>query len=207
MAGPGSPDNQPLKLAGYGLLGVAAIAAVVGLVSLASGGSEAAPVDPALQAPPSSSVVTPPPLTETTPAAPPPAAPAVPAPNQLASPSTTAALPGAGLPESGGTGGSSGSKSVAKAPVRVYNNSTVSGLADRAADDIRDSGWSVTEVGNWPFSTIASSTVYYRNGTSEQAAARNLASSFGLRAEPRFGGIKDASPGLIVIVTKDYQRR
>lgn len=204
MAGPGSPDNQPLKLAGYGLLGVAAIAAVVGLVSLASSGSEAA-VDPALQAPPSSSVITPPPLTETTPAAPAPAAPAVPAPNQLAGPGTTAALPGAGLPESGGTGAKS--RNVAKAPVRIYNNSTVSGLAERAADDMRDSGWSVGDVSNWPHSNIPSSTVYYRPDTNEQAAARNLASSFGLRAEPRFGGIKDASPGLIVIVTKDYQRR
>nr|MBA2324062.1 LytR family transcriptional regulator [Pseudonocardiales bacterium] len=46
-----------------------------------------------------------------------------------------------------------------------------------------------------------------RPGTSEQAAARALASSFGLRVEPRFEGIKDASPGLIVILTKDYQRR
>jgi hypothetical protein len=201
MAGPGSPDNQPLKLAGYGLLGVAAIAAVVGLVSLATGGSEAA-VDPALQATPPSSSVAPPPLVETTPAVPPPTTPAAPAP--LAAPSTPAALPGAGLPDSDG-----GSKvrSSAKAPVRVYNNSTIAGLADRAADDIRDSGWSVTEVGNWPHSTIPTSTVYYRNGTNELAAARNLASSFGLRAEPRFSGIEDASPGLIVIVTKDFQRR
>jgi hypothetical protein len=34
-----------------------------------------------------------------------------------------------------------------------------------------------------------------------------LASTFGLRAEPRFAGIDDTTPGLIVIVTSDYQKR
>lgn len=62
-------------------------------------------------------------------------------------------------------------------------------------------------MGNYAQGNIATSTVYYRAGTSEQAAARSLASSFGMRAEPRFAGIADASPGLIVILTKDFQRR
>jgi hypothetical protein len=48
---------------------------------------------------------------------------------------------------------------------------------------------------------------YYRPGTAEQSAAATLASEFGLRSEPRFSGIEDATPGLIVIVTNDYQRR
>ena len=34
-----------------------------------------------------------------------------------------------------------------------------------------------------------------------------MASAFGLRSEPRFVGLDDASPGLIVIVTNDYQKR
>nr|MDQ2710210.1 LytR C-terminal domain-containing protein [Actinomycetota bacterium] len=121
---------------------------------------------------------------------------------------TAPALPGAGLPADGAvaSGGKGGYSSV-RAPVRVYNNSLVKGLADRAADDMRDSGWRVEEVANYASGNIAASTVYYRPGTSEQAAARALASSFGLRVEPRFEGIRDASPGLIVILTKDYQRR
>lgn len=139
-------------------------------------------------------------------------------PGPLAAPPTTPAphaqkpLPGAGLPdESGGTGGTGigGGKGVAaaKAPVRVYNNSLIRELAQHAAADFRASGWKVTDVGNYPSGIIPTSTVYYRPGTEEQAAAQSLANAFGLQAQPRFPGIVDADPGLIVIVTKDYQRR
>ena len=95
---------------------------------------------------------------------------------------------------------------AARAPVRVYNNSTITGLAARAADDFRNAGWTVEEVGNYPSGIIPTSTVYYRPGTGEQAAAQRIGTEFGLRAEPRFAGLDDASPGLIVIVTNDYQR-
>ena len=54
---------------------------------------------------------------------------------------------------------------------------------------------------------IPTSTVYYRPGTGEQSSAQQIGTEFGLRAEPRFAGLADASPGLIVIVTDDYQRR
>jgi hypothetical protein len=85
----------------------------------------------------------------------------------------------------------------------VLNNSTISGLADRAADDFRGSGWNVTEVGNHQ-GRIPVTTVYYRPGTAEEAQAKELAQQFGIRAEPRFEGIQAASPGIIVIVTKEY---
>ena len=62
-------------------------------------------------------------------------------------------------------------------------------------------------MANYPSGIIATSTVYYRPGTAEQSAASSLASAFGLRVEPRFTGIDDAAPGLIVIVTNDYQKR
>jgi hypothetical protein len=105
------------------------------------------------------------------------------------------------------TGGAGPGAAVAKAPVRVYNNSLIRGLAERAADDMRSQGWPVTEVGTFPEGNVPTSTVYYRRGTDEEVAARSLASSFGLRISPRYPGIQDASPGVIVIVTKDYQRR
>jgi len=121
------------------------------------------------------------------------------------------------LPPDSGGGAAPGSKSsggddlaprrVVKAPVRVYNNSRVRDLAQQAATDFRGSGWNVTEIGNYPYGAIGTSTVYYRPGTREQAAAESLASSFGLRAAPRFSGIAGATPGLIVIITRDYQRR
>ena len=100
-----------------------------------------------------------------------------------------------------------GGAAVAHGPVRVYNNSTITGLAARAANDFRADGWQVAQVANYPSGIIATSTVYYRPGTAEQSAASSLASAFGLRAEPRFSGIDDATPGLIVIVTNDYQKR
>jgi LytR cell envelope-related transcriptional attenuator len=132
------------------------------------------------------------------------------APNPLGAPAPHAQkpLPGAGLPGEGTIPGYTGKGATAvKAPVRVYNNSLIKELAAHAAADFRDSGWDVTEVGNYPYGTISTSTVFYRPGTEEQAAAQALANSFGMHAEPRFAGIANADPGLIVIVTKDYQRR
>jgi serine/threonine-protein kinase len=127
---------------------------------------------------------------------------------QTAGPSAAPIAPSAGLPPGNGqptipTAPDTG----ARAPIRIYNSSLLKGLGERAADDMRNSGWNVTEVGNYVAGNVPTSTVYYRPGTSEQAAARNLAQSFRLVAEPRFSGIQDASPGLIVVVTKDYQRR
>ncbi|GAA5145382.1 hypothetical protein GCM10023321_03160 [Pseudonocardia eucalypti] len=298
-AGYGGGGASPLRLAGYALLGVAAVAAVVGLVSLAGGGdaptpnaapapSQAAPApeapapgapapgapagaapgapvpgapapgapvpgaqvpgapDPGAQVPgapapvpgapapapgapapgapapgaPAPGVPAPGPQAPaappgaqavpapgapapgvTAPGAPAPGAPATATP-PAAAPQPQKPLPGAGLPPE-----NEAPTELVKAPIRVYNNSLIKNLAERAAGEFRDSGWTVTEVGNYAQGNIATSTVYYRAGTSEQAAARSLASSFGMRAEPRFAGIADASPGLIVILTKDFQRR
>lgn len=115
-----------------------------------------------------------------------------------------------------GTGGSGGAGSLgadgkpygtgaARAPVRVYNNSTISGLATTAAADFRNAGWTVEEVANYPSGIIPTSTAYYTAGTGEQQAAQNLGAAFGLRVEPRFSGLSNATPGLIVIVTNDYK--
>lgn len=87
--------------------------------------------------------------------------------------------------------------------MRVYNNSFVEHLAERAANDFRAGGWNVVDTGPHQ-GKIAETTVYYRPGTAEEAQAKELAQQFGLRPEPRFDGIKNASPGIIVIVTKEY---
>ncbi|MBE1465972.1 LytR C-terminal domain-containing protein [Kibdelosporangium phytohabitans] len=76
-------------------------------------------------------------------------------------------------------------------------------MADRAANDIRGGGWNVVLVGNHQ-GRVPVTTVYYRSGTAEEPQAKELAQQFGIRAEPRFDGIKDADPGIIVIVTKEY---
>lgn len=119
--------------------------------------------------------------------------------------------PGSGLPGGSGSGGSAGAGSggaVAaqdvRMPLRVYNNSTITGLAARGASDFESNGWTVTTIGGYN-GRIPVSTVYYREGTAEKDAAHVLADAFDLRAQPRFEGIQDASDGVIVILTKDYQ--
>jgi hypothetical protein len=89
--------------------------------------------------------------------------------------------------------------------LRIYNNSTIAGLAARAADDLRTAGWNVAEVGNYGSGVIATTTVYFRPGTDEEGPANQLAAQFQMRVEPRFDGIANAAPGVIVIVTNDYK--
>lgn len=122
----------------------------------------------------------------------------------------TAAQPdGEARPAPSGDGGGArpagGPKSdVERAELRVYNNSYIRGLAARAAEDFRSEGWRVVEVGNYSGGRIPTSTVYYQRGTDQRGAAEALGNQFGLRVEPRFAGIRDAAPGVLVIVTKDY---
>ncbi|MHC1558752.1 LytR C-terminal domain-containing protein [Actinomycetospora sp. C-140] len=104
----------------------------------------------------------------------------------------------------GGSGGGGGGSVQSAAQVRVFNNSTIQGLADRAASEMRGQGWNVVEVGNYPNGVIPESTVYYRPGTGEQGAADAIAGEFGLRSMPRFDGIQNASPGVIVIATNNW---
>lgn len=89
--------------------------------------------------------------------------------------------------------------------VRVYNNSTLKGLAQRAATDLTSAGWRVVEIGNYSHGRVHTTTVYYRPGTEEEAAAQAIGAAFGMRVEPRFDGIQQASPGVIIIVTNDYK--
>ncbi|WP_197318832.1 LytR C-terminal domain-containing protein [Saccharomonospora sp. NB11] len=188
--------SRPLRAAGLGLLAVAVVAAAIGGVTLVSGED-----------------------TENTAAT----APAEPGGEDKRDEKSKAPAPGDGGDESDGgdegstgedeadsddTDGSGGAEdkpvSDESVPVRVYNNSTIKGLASRAGDDLGSLGWDVVETGNYSAGVIPRSTIYYRPGTEEEAVAHSLGETFGMRVEPRFDGIADASPGLIMIVTKDY---
>ena len=205
-----SGGPSPLRVGGLALLGAGAVAALIGLATLLPGGGSTT-TPPATTPPPAPTAA---PSAAATPgatvAAPPaPSAPvAVPTVGPTAAvagpPAAPAPAPAPAAPQAG-TGG--GGNAAARGPVRVYNNSTVTGLAARAANDFRADGWQVGQVANYSSGNIPTSTVYYRPGTTEQSAASTIASEFGLRAEPRFSGIDDATPGLIVIVTNDYQKR
>ncbi|GAA4420054.1 LytR C-terminal domain-containing protein [Actinokineospora soli] len=192
---------RPARIAGLALLGVAAVATVLGVVTLLGGdgdsqagqttppaatttadGAPGTSGDPA----PTASATTAPPATTTK--------------TTTTPPRTTTSEPSA-EPTS-----PAGEPSYKDQPIRVYNNSTITGLADRAAADLKAAGWNVVEVDNHQ-GRVYVTTVYYRPGTDEEAAARALAKEFDLRVEPRFSGIANASPGVIVIVTKEYAGR
>jgi type IV secretory pathway VirB10-like protein len=191
-AGPG----RPARLAGLALIAAAAIALVIGLISMFSGDQEQTATPP-----PSSQEPTPPPSSGEPPPQTTSEQPAPPA--TTPPPVTTTAPPPPPQPPASQQPPSGPGPERAE-PVRVYNNSTIKGLAERAAGDFRGGGWNVVQVDNYPGGIIATTTVYFRSGTAEEATARALAKEYSLRVEPRFQGIADAAPGVIVIVTREY---
>lgn len=87
------------------------------------------------------------------------------------------------------------------APVRVLNNSTVAGLAGKTSGQLTAAGFNVAGTGNYASGTISKTTVYYGNSPREQSTAEAVAKQLGATAQPRFPGIANSPPGVIVIVT------
>lgn len=86
-------------------------------------------------------------------------------------------------------------------PVRVFNNSSVSGLAGETAGELTSAGWTVAETGNYSDTTIAETTVYYGTSAVEKEAALEIAAALGATAKPRPAALTSTSAGVIVIVT------
>jgi hypothetical protein len=61
--------------------------------------------------------------------------------------------------------------------VEVYNNSTVTGLANETAAELQDAGWNVVGVDNW-YGDIPDSTVYYPSRLHD--VAKLLAADLGI---------------------------
>ena len=192
--------SRPAKAAGFALLGVAAVALVIGVISLFGGDSDAPPAAEGTSSAPPAATSSGPTASEQPPASTPassaPAStPSSAPPAATSSSPATSAVPPPPVTQPG----------VAKVPVRVYNNSTVTGLASKASDEVRANGWTVAETGNYSSGTIPTTTVYFRPGTDEEASARELAGLLRARVEPRFDGIQSAAAGIILIVTNDFQ--
>ena len=203
--GGGTGASRRLRTAGLALFALAVMAALIGLVLALTRGERTAAKPPvtATHAPVSTSTVPtaipfPPPVISPTAEAPTAEAPSTEAPAvSPAAPPSAAEGPPAGDNGASAVGASRGE-------VRVYNNSTIRGLAARAARDLSAAGWTVVEVGNYARGTIPTTTVYYQEGADQRAAAEALADQFKVRVEARFRGIESAPPGLIMIVTNDY---
>lgn len=89
-----------------------------------------------------------------------------------------------------------------KTPIGVYNNSTQLELSGKVGDKLRSLGWNVVETGNYAQGVVPVCTAFYTPGTPEQPAADAIAQEFGMRSEPRFPGIANASPKVVVIVNQ-----
>ncbi|ACU34396.1 LytR C-terminal domain-containing protein [Actinosynnema pretiosum subsp. pretiosum] len=212
MSNPESSGSaQPARAAGYALLGLAGVALVLGVVTLFTGSDDDPQAQQQQPAPSASAPAEPGPSSE--PPAGEPSASEPPASESAGAPTTTTGQPPATTteqqpqpqPPAQQPGDQSQGTPATRPSVRVYNNSNISGLAARASDDIGKSGWAVQATGNYPDGIIETTTVYYRAGTAEEDAAKQLAQSIRARVMPRFDGIKDAHDGVIVIVTNDYQ--
>ncbi|MFN2496573.1 MAG: LytR C-terminal domain-containing protein [Pseudonocardiaceae bacterium] len=210
MIGPeGTQARRPLRTAGLALLGLAAAAALIGLLVLRTGnGVTSAGEQPTVTpgpAPGSSSTAPP----SSFPAPPPGPSPAPPPSSLPVPPPVTpgpGAVPAAPVPPApADTDVDASGKGISRGQVRVYNNSTISGLAARAASDLSTAGWTVVEASNYPGGRIPTTTVYYQEGTDQRAIAEAIGAEFGMRVLPRFPGIANARPGVIVIVTNDYR--
>lgn len=95
---------------------------------------------------------------------------------------------------------------VARAPLTVLNNSTIAGLADRAAAAVERRGWDVAQVGNFG-GRLPMTTAYYTPGNAaEERAARQLAAEFPQVGQvlPRYAGLPPTPAGVVLVVTRDW---
>ena len=95
---------------------------------------------------------------------------------------------------------------VARAPLTVLNNSTIAGLADRAAAAAERRGWRVAQVGNFA-GRLPATTVYYTQGNAaEERAARQLAAEFPQIGQvlSRYAGLPPTPAGIVLVVTRDW---
>jgi len=207
LPAPGGP-RPPLWVLGVGFIAVAVGLIGVGVVTAASGPSDTVAAPPssvpptpvinsttsttAITTPPSASPTTPP--VTTTPAS---TAPPSPVSTSAAAPTRSTVQPSAVAPVT------TKETTPSDVPVRVFNNSTITGLGEKAARELRASGWQVVEVGNFQ-GRFPTTTVYYQSGTGQEVAARKLASSIKATAAPRINEIASYAPGLIVVVTSDF---
>ena len=95
----------------------------------------------------------------------------------------------------------SSAKVAAKSDVRVYNVSSQQGVAGRAADQLKQGGYNVTEVGNLSLPHVSATTVYFGSAPGERETADAVGQLLKVPVAPRTPDIADQPPGVIVVVT------
>ncbi|MDT5022716.1 MAG: hypothetical protein QOD34_3640 [Mycobacterium sp.] len=91
-------------------------------------------------------------------------------------------------------------KVAAKADVRVYNISTQAGIAGKTADQIKQGGYNVIDVGNLTLPKVSATTVYFGSAAGEQETAEAIGKLLKAPVAPRTPEVLDQPPGVIVVV-------
>ena len=92
-------------------------------------------------------------------------------------------------------------KVVPKSDVRVYNVSSQAGVAGKAADQIKQGGYNVTEVGNLSLPDVSKTTVYFGSAPGERETADAVGQLLKALVAPRTPAVAGQPPGVIVVVT------
>jgi hypothetical protein len=124
--------------------------------------------------------------------------------------STPHTSPPASHTSTGSSSGSSRSSSspsrAAKQPLVVLNNTTISGLAERAAQRFEDGGWTVTKYDNYQNDILSTCAYYDPSVAGAQAAAEALQQQYPTikRVKPQFAELASWHSPIVVILTPDY---
>jgi LytR cell envelope-related transcriptional attenuator len=92
-------------------------------------------------------------------------------------------------------------KVAAKSDIRVYNISSSKGVAGRAADQLKQGGYNVTEVSNLTLPEVSATTVYFGSAPGERETADAVGQLLRAPVAPRTPAVADQPPGVIVVVT------
>ncbi|MFC4126158.1 LytR C-terminal domain-containing protein [Nocardia rhizosphaerae] len=179
-----TPGGPPLRALAMVLIALAIVFAGLGAMSLSNSGAEA--TDAAET------------TTETTTSS---AVAQAPATTSAATPTTTTVAPTTTVVPTttvAPTTTASTSTVDRSVPVRVLNNSLVSGLAGRTASQLTAAGWTNVSSGNYSGSNLTATTVFYGSGAGDKAAATEIAAEVGGSVVPKTG---DTSPGVVVVLT------
>jgi hypothetical protein len=114
---------------------------------------------------------------------------------------SSAGSSGAAAPRGGDSHGSTAAKSV---PLIVLNNTTITGLAQRAAQRFENGGWTVTRYDNYQNDILSTCAYFDPAIAGAKAAAEALQQQYPTikRVEPRFGELPDGP--VVVVLTPDY---
>ena len=91
-------------------------------------------------------------------------------------------------------------KPAAKSDIRVYNISSQHGIAGRTADQLKQGGYNVTEIGNLTLPKVSATTVYFGSAAGEQETAEAIGKLLKAPVAARTPDVSDQPPGVIVVV-------